>query len=339
MLIPDRWYALLESREVARGKPLGVRRLGRDLVLWRDGDGSLSVFEDRCPHRGSQLSLGRILGGRLQCPFHGFEFDGGGTCRLVPANGRAAPVPKVFECRAYPVREAQGFVWVWLGKPRDAYPPISWFDDLDDFEYATTSKEWDVDLTRAVEGLLDVSHLPFVHARTIGRDKRTLVNGPYTTLEDDVIRVWVTNQPDEGLPALKPTQLPPPDKPPSLEFRFPNVWMLRIAETFRIVNVIAPIEEERCLIYLRNYLRMKLPAPMARLIGRLANVYNRRILAEDYPVIRSQRPRVSSLDAGEHFIPADRPIAVYLQHRRDLMEADGPLPARSATGTTAGEAG
>jgi hypothetical protein len=128
--------------------------------------------------------------------------------------------------------------------------------------------EWDVDLTRAIEGVLDVSHLPFVHARTIGRGRKTLVNGPYTILDDDTIRIWVTNQPDEGLPAVKPTQLPVPAGEAMLEFRFPNC-----------------------------------------------------VLAEDYRVIRSQRPIVSDLDIGEHFVPADRPIAVFLQHRRDLIQA------------------
>lgn len=333
MLIPDCWYAVLESREVVAGKPRGVRRLGEDLVFWRDGQGRLSVLKDRCPHRSSQLSLGKIVAGRLQCPFHGFEYDGDGACQLIPANGRAAHVPRVFQCRVYPAQETHGFIWVWHGRPRDEYPPVPWFSDVDGFASATTSKEWDVDMSRAIEGLLDVSHLPFVHARTIGRNGRTLVNGPYTTLEDDTIRVWVTNQPDEGLPAARPTQLPPPDKPPSLEFRFPNAWMLRIADGFRIVNVVAPVEEGRCVNYLRSYFKTSLPAVLVRLIGRLGSFYNLRILAEDYAVIRSQSPRVGDLDIGEHFIPADRPIAVYLQHRRDRIEAAAGLAAESSNGT------
>ncbi len=106
-----------------------------------------------------------------------------------------------------------------------------------------------------------------------------------------------------------------------MEFRFPNVWILRIAEKFKVVNVIAPMEEGRCLIYIRTYLRLNVPPPLARLAGRVTNIYNRRILAEDYPVIRSQRPKVAGLNIGEHFIPADRPIAVYLQHRHDLIKS------------------
>ena len=325
MLVPDRWYAVLESNEIPASRPRGIRRLGESLVVWKDGEGRLSVMADRCPHRSSQLSLGRIVAGRIQCPFHGFEFDGEGACRLIPANGRCAPVPKIFRCRVYPSREMHGFVWVWYGRPRADYPPVPWFADLDGLQYATTRAEWDVDLTRAVEGLLDVSHLPFVHSRTIGRERKTLVNGPYTTLVDDTIRIWVTNQPDEGLPAVKPTQMAPPEGEAMLEFRFPNFWQIRIGARFRIVSVVAPVDEGRCLIYLRSYANLGLPPALGRLMLRLGNVFNRRVLAEDYRVIRSQVPRVSDLDIGEHFVPADRPIAVYLQHRRDLIEA-----ARSA---------
>jgi phenylpropionate dioxygenase-like ring-hydroxylating dioxygenase large terminal subunit len=214
-----------------------------------------------------------------------------------------------------------GFVWVWHGQPRSEYPPIPWFPDLGGFEYATTKKAWDVDMTRAVEGLLDVSHLPFVHSRTIGRARKTLVNGPYTTLVDDTIRIWVSNQPDEGLPAVRPTQLPPLKGEAMLEFRFPNVWQIRLGNRFRIINAIAPVEEGRCVVYLRSYLKLNVPRHIGRLVAAVNNVFNRTVLAEDYRVIRSQLPKVSDLDIGEHFIPADRPVAVYLQHRRDLMEA------------------
>jgi phenylpropionate dioxygenase-like ring-hydroxylating dioxygenase large terminal subunit len=338
MLIPDRWYAVLESREVPAGRPVGARRLGESLVFWRDGDGRVAVMKDRCPHRGSRLSLGRVVGGRLQCPFHGFEFDGGGACQLIPATGGRAPVPKVFRCSTYPSREAHGFVWAWHGRPREAYPPLPWFTDLEGFEYATTRKAWDVDLSRAVEGLLDVSHLPFVHRRTIGRDNKTLVNGSYTTLEDDTIRIWVTNQPDAGLPSIKPTQMPPPEGEAMLEFRFPNLWQIRIAEKVRGVIVVAPVDEGRCVNYLRSYLKMGLPPALGRFLAWVGNLYNRLILSEDYPVIRSQEPKVAGLEIGEHFIPADRPIAVYLQHRRDLIEAARAEPAVGELAGVSGQA-
>ena len=189
------------------------------------------------------------------------------------------------------------------------------------FEYASIHENWDVDLTRAIEGLLDVSHLPFVHRRTIGRGQRTLVNGPYTTLVNDTIRVWTSNQPDEGLPAIKPSQLPPPTAEPSFEFRFPNLWQLRLSDRARLISIIAPVDNGQCVFYVRSYFRLGLPRVLNRLLAKLNGPFNRYVLAEDYPVIRSQRPKIGDLDIGESFIPADRPVAIYLQRRRELIEA------------------
>jgi phenylpropionate dioxygenase-like ring-hydroxylating dioxygenase large terminal subunit len=320
MLIPDCWYAVLGSKELTAGGPLAARRLGESLVFWRDDAGRACVMIDRCPHRSSRLSLGRIVNGHIQCPFHGFEFDESGTCRLIPANGRTAPVPRAFQCQVYPSREAHGFVWVWHGRARQEYPPLPWLSNLEGMEYHSTWKAWDADMTRAIEGLLDVSHLPFIHRHTIGRGNQTLVNGPYTTLDDDIIRVWISNQPDEGLPAARPSQIPAPEGSPSLEFRFPNLWQLFLEERSRIVNVIAPVADGECVIYVRTYLKTSLPAPLTRFLARASNLFNLYVLSEDYAVIRSQMPKVSDLEIGERFIPADRPIAVYLKHRRDLIE-------------------
>ena len=77
----------------------------------------------------------------------------------------------------------------------------------------------------------------------------------------------------------------------------------------------------QCTVYVRTYVNLGLPRAVGRLIARVNNVFNRYVLAEDYAVQRSQLPKVSDLDIGERFIPADRPIATYLQRRRDLIEA------------------
>ena len=192
---------------------------------------------------------------------------------------------------------------------RAEYPPVPWFPGLDAFEYASIREDWDADLTRAVEGLLDVSHLPFVHRRTIGRGQRTLVNGPYTTLEDDVIRVWTSNQPDAGLPAIKPSQLPPPTGQPSLEFRFPNLWQLRLSDCARLISIIAPVEEGKCVFYVRSYFQLGVPPWLNRLLARINGRFNRYVLSEDYPVIRSHAPGSAISTLAKPSSRPHRPVA------------------------------
>ncbi len=51
-MIPNQWYAILESNDVPHGRPVGVTRMGEKLVGWRDSRGAVSIMADLCPHRG-----------------------------------------------------------------------------------------------------------------------------------------------------------------------------------------------------------------------------------------------------------------------------------------------
>ena len=197
-MIENRWYAVLESRELPRRRPLGVERFGERLVLWRTADGPACAV-DRCCHRGAALSAGEITGDdRLQCPFHGFEYDAAGRCRLIPAAGRAADVPARYRVRAYPARESHGFIFVWWGTAEPDPPVPPFFPGLDGFRSSTLVDRWPVHYSRVIENQLDLAHLPFVHRTTIGRGNRTIVNGPRTVLEGDwdmgiaadIVRAW-----------------------------------------------------------------------------------------------------------------------------------------------------
>ncbi|MCX6072528.1 MAG: aromatic ring-hydroxylating dioxygenase subunit alpha, partial [Chloroflexi bacterium] len=130
-MIPNQWYAVLESNEVPRGRPVGVTRLGERLVFWRTSAGDPVCLRDVCPHRGAALSLGRLQHNTIGCPFHGFTYDPSGRCMLIPANGRAAAVPKAFQVAAYPARDAHGFIWIWLGEAARATPEVPWFESID----------------------------------------------------------------------------------------------------------------------------------------------------------------------------------------------------------------
>ncbi|GAB4479086.1 MAG: aromatic ring-hydroxylating dioxygenase subunit alpha [Anaerolineae bacterium] len=324
-MIPNQWYAILDSREVRPGRVLGVRRLGLPLAVWRDPAGRVVIMHQRCPHRGAQLSQGKIVEGTLECPFHGFRFEASGACTLIPASGRAAPVPKAFRAAPFPARESHGLIWMWWGEPRDEYPPLPMFTDIDEgFPYGAITLPWPVHYTRAIENQLDVSHLPFVHARTIGRGGRTLVNGPYTTLVDDLIEVWPAFEADAGTPALKPSEVPPPAGPSLLRFRFPNLWQNALSEDLRIFAAFAPVDEGNTVLYLRFYQRLMRVPVLRELICWLGAQGNRVVAREDKRVVSRQDPIKGDLNIGEVYIPADRPIAVYHTRRRELIESQPP---------------
>ena len=206
-MIPNQWYVILESCEIRKNQVKGFTRFGEKLLAWRDSDGKLAVFRDKCPHRGIQFSLGKIRDNHLQCPFHGFEFDTTGSCVLIPANGKSSQPPAYIRANAYPLREANGFVYVWYTPdpsagpaiPAENLPEVPWFDNLDDSLVSSGFTDlWKAHYSRAIENQLDVVHVPFIHKTTIGRGIGPIVNGPYIKETANSISFWPFNEQDKG---------------------------------------------------------------------------------------------------------------------------------------------
>jgi phenylpropionate dioxygenase-like ring-hydroxylating dioxygenase large terminal subunit len=317
-MIPNQWYVILESTEVS-SKPVGVLRLGEKMAAWRDSRNQVHVVGDRCPHRGASLAQGKVMGDCLQCPFHGFEFDADGRCTFIPAHGRAGVPPKAMKVHAYPVREAHGYIWIWWGEQRREYPDLPWFTDLDDtFSYARYHDMWPVHYTRGIENQLDAVHLPFVHATTIGRGNKVLVDGPIARLNGEELDVWVHNRVDDGSKPKLASDLPEPLRPPSLRFLFPNLWMNNISSSFKITVSFIPVDDSHTLFYLRNWAKKGGFPPLAWLIAMLAIPSGRVILNQDKRVVVEQRPIKGELKMGEILIPGDGPIILYRKHRDEL---------------------
>jgi phenylpropionate dioxygenase-like ring-hydroxylating dioxygenase large terminal subunit len=323
-MIPNQWYVVLESNEVRAGKPVGVLRLGERLVLWRDAEG-VHCLGDQCPHRGASLAQGKLVDARLQCPFHGFEFDPGGACCYVPANGRAGSVPKALRAKAHLVREAHGYIYLWWGEPQAEYPPLPWFDDLDDSFFTSSARDrWAVHYSRAIENQLDVFHLPFPHATTIGRGERVIADGPQVAWDGNEMRIWVYNRVEDGQPAIAARDLPAPDRPPFLQFQMPHLWMNRISDDFRITVFFVPVDEHNCILYLRYYQRfLKLPL-VGQAVAALSNWFSVVIVNQDKRVVLRQQPDRSDWKMDEVLIPADRPIIEYRRRRHELQQAARP---------------
>jgi phenylpropionate dioxygenase-like ring-hydroxylating dioxygenase large terminal subunit len=324
-MIPNQWYVLMESKEIGH-RPVGVTRMGEKLVFWRDGAGNVSCLRDKCPHRGVELSTGKVVNDHIQCPFHGFEYDTSGRAVLLPANGRNASVPRTFEVQYYPTHEAHGFVWVWWGdSPEGDLPSPRFFDDIDtSFTYATIHDLWNAHYSRAIENQLDVVHVPFVHHNTIGRGIGKLVDGPgIQWVDEDMFYVYTFNREDDGTPARRPSEVPvpPPDREYKLEFIFPNLWQNHIGQDIRVVVAFAPIDDEYTLFYLRFYQKFLTVPGLKELVTWAAMPYNRRVLHQDRRVVETQRPLPSGLRIGEKLIQGDRPIIEYRRRREQLIEA------------------
>ncbi|MHC1782360.1 MAG: Rieske 2Fe-2S domain-containing protein [Anaerolineaceae bacterium] len=323
-MIRDQWYVVLESNEVG-SRPVGATRLGEKMVFWRDQAGKVKAAVDRCPHRGVALSVGKTLGGQLQCPFHGFEFDSSGKCVLVPANGRGGVIPAAMKLITFPTHEAHGFIWIWWGtSPTEDLPAPEFFDNLDEtFSYGSARDPWDAHYSRVIENQLDVVHLPFIHSSTIGRGGRTLVDGPLVEWKGDkMLYTYVFNRLDDGKPPRRSNELSPkPAGSQHLEFIFPNLWQNFISEKVRVMAAFVPVDEEHTLLYLRFYQKfIRLPI-LGKLVARLAMPMNVYIAHEDRRVVVTQQPRASGLKIGEILVQGDLSIIEYRRKRAALQNS------------------
>jgi phenylpropionate dioxygenase-like ring-hydroxylating dioxygenase large terminal subunit len=322
-MIPNQWYVVLNSKEVKQGKPSAFKRLGIDLVFWRNEAGKVVAMEDRCPHRQVKLSLGKIKDNCIECPFHGFRYDSEGACQLIPANGRNGVRPKIFHTNNFPVQEKYGFIWLWYGEERGEYPPVNFYDEeVEGLIYASFETKWKVNYTRAIENQLDVAHLPFIHSNTIGAGGETFVRGPYTELNDNTIYVWISNEKDKGQILQKLSETEKPQGNWGVSFKFPNLWMLWLGENYKLMIAFVPVDEETTLMYLRTYVKEGKFKPLTRIIAEASSQANRPVLWQDYRVVRSM-PKAGGFESGDKYIAADRPIVLYYNHRKKLIEQAG----------------
>ncbi|MCO5577424.1 hypothetical protein L7F22_031256 [Adiantum nelumboides] len=165
----DEWYPLYLTREVPRDAPLALTVFHKRVVLHNDGDANLRCYEDRCPRRLAKLSEGQIMNGRLECLYHGWQFEGEGQCVKIPQLPAGAKIPTAACVRSYPVHDSQGVVWVWMGTKSKAdvkkIPHFDQYDDPNNVEIASIHF-LPYDHSILLENLMDPAHIPISHDRT-----------------------------------------------------------------------------------------------------------------------------------------------------------------------------
>jgi phenylpropionate dioxygenase-like ring-hydroxylating dioxygenase large terminal subunit len=330
-MVPNQWYVILESAEIKRGQVKAFLRMGEKMVAWRNNEGVLGIFRDRCPHRGVQLSLGKVHNDHLQCPFHGLEFDPAGKCVLIPANGASVPVPERYASHAFPVAELHGFVYIFwapdtntktLFELSKSVNPV-YFEDVDDtFLQETVQDPWNANYSRAIENQLDVVHLPFIHHNTIGKGNATIVDGPYIEATPTQIAVYPTNRREDGKPALRMDEVKKPEqKRTYIKFLFPNLWQNHISDTYRIIIAFAPVDETHSILYMRTYQKMvKIPG-ISKLFFIFSNWFGKVVAHQDRRVVITHQPQPTQLRMDEVLVAGDYPIVLYRKMKEEKAAA------------------
>ncbi|MBR0896766.1 aromatic ring-hydroxylating dioxygenase subunit alpha [Bradyrhizobium tropiciagri] len=170
MFIRNNWYIGAWSHEIVPGKLFGRVICDEPILFYRDTTGAVVALEDRCCHRAAPLSLGQLKGDVVQCGYHGLEFDRKGRCVKIPGQGK---IPERACVRAYPLQEQDRLVWIWMGdhaRESDEAPSrMAWHVDPH-FAHKPGLTLVEANHVLISDNLLDLSHVGYVHKRTLGGD-------------------------------------------------------------------------------------------------------------------------------------------------------------------------
>ena len=314
MIERSMWHPVLAADELGSA-PVAARLLGEDVVLWRDTTGAARTFADRCPHRGTKLSLGRVVEGgtRLECPYHGWQFAATGRCVSIPALPDFKP-PDTHRACSHEAREAHGLVWVRL-QPSDASLPA--FEAEHDprlrkllcgpYTVAASAP-------RIVENFLDIAHFGFVHEGGLG-------DRAHTALAEYRIESTPTGFVASGCKAWQPQSHRLSEQGSVVDYRYEltspfSAVLTKLPQAQdgtldEIGLFVCPQEPEKSIVWFRLAVTDRLSSDAE------LRAFQRTIFTQDQPILESQSPKRLPLRGAELHSAADRASAAY---RRVLME-------------------
>jgi len=161
---PASWFLIAPSSRVTAKKPLAVDAFGERLVVWRGSETGTPYVQSRfCPHMGASLAHGRVVGERISCPFHRWEYAGSsGTCTKIPYMDDAR-IPRRARIRSFPVVEQDGFVWAFNGaEPTHELPRLS-EGAKHGWGVRTKTQRFNAHPLLILENGCDAQHFKYVH--------------------------------------------------------------------------------------------------------------------------------------------------------------------------------
>jgi phthalate 4,5-dioxygenase oxygenase subunit len=161
------WMPACLIEEVAEpdGKPLKVRLLGEDLVVFRDSDGRLGILDEYCPHRRASLVFGRNEECGLRCLYHGWKFDVEGNAVEMASEPPESGFVEKVKMKAYPAREWGGFVWTYMG-PKETMPEFEppAFAPTENTRVSIVKVHVGCNWAQILEGQIDSAHSSSLHS-------------------------------------------------------------------------------------------------------------------------------------------------------------------------------
>lgn len=323
------WQPVARIQDLERGPQRAVL-LGEALAVFLTESGAPAVVADRCAHRGASLSMGKVRGESVQCPYHGWEWAGeDGACTRVPSLADQRQIPPRARIPAYPARAHWGLVWTALEEPLGGLPELPWFDPEEWTWGHGDPFELPVSVGVMIENVRDVAHFAFVHEDTLGALPEVI-----EPLEPELNGLEVTLRRRMEIGAEAEAVWGP----------LREVAYHAIAPNFTSIRQFTD-EGERCLLHVARAIGSTESAHYWIEAGlenfdqerlRQLIAYDGRVYAEDLPIVSAIEPRELSLDPNADVnCQADRFTLTYRLAFREFVDralAERPSPVRLVAG-------
>ncbi|KAK9049953.1 hypothetical protein SSX86_024854 [Deinandra increscens subsp. villosa] len=158
------WYPIAFSRDLKEDTLIPIDCFEEPWVVFRGKDGKPGCIRNTCAHRACPLDLGSVNEGRVQCPYHGWEYSTDGKCEKMPSTKFVN-----VKIKSLPCFEQEGMIWIWPGNE----PPSATIPSLQPpkgFQiHAEIVMELPVEHGLLLDNLLDLAHAPFTHTSTFAK--------------------------------------------------------------------------------------------------------------------------------------------------------------------------
>lgn len=158
------WYPVAFSADLKDDTMVPFDCFEEPWVIFRGKDGRAGCVQNTCAHRACPLHLGSVTDGRIQCPYHGWEYSTDGVCEKMPSTHLLN-----VHIKALPCVEKDGLIWVWPGNAIPDAPLPSLEPPMGFNIHAQIVMELPVEHGLLLDNLLDLAHAPFTHTTTFAK--------------------------------------------------------------------------------------------------------------------------------------------------------------------------
>lgn len=290
-LLRNHWYMALPSGRLRAGDMQALEIMGEPVLFFRKPGGEVSAVRDICPHRGIPFRYGRVVGDLLECPYHGWKFDGGGVCREIPSLTSAQKLDCTkIKIRAYPVRERYGAIWIFIGDDNFDQALCPQPPHLEGFGLRARPNLVDVvefpcHIDHAVIGLMDPAHGPFVHKSWFWRSSKSIYEKHKNFGPVDFGFRMKRHEPSKNSKAYKLLGGEPTTE---ITFRLPGtrVEHVQVGErSFYAVTALMPLSENRTQVIQMAYWNIPWLTLAKPLVRRFSTVF----LGQDLDAVTKQQ--------------------------------------------------